>query len=258
MQRASYAATIESSEALATLSADPMRTGIFVDFDGTLSAIVDHPEEARLVDGAREVLEDLAKTFAVVAVVSGRALEDLRTRVKARGVLHAGAYGRERSDQTMRRRTEGWETVAFAARAAVSRLPGVVLERKGAGIALHHRGAPELRDQVEAIARTLADEYSLDVKPGRMVFELVVPGPGKGDAIAALIDQRGIDRALVAGDDWGDLEGFVALRASGVDAVIVAVASDEAPPGLTDPADIVVSGPSQLVDLLARLADAAR
>jgi hypothetical protein len=61
---------------------------------------------------------------------------------------------------------------------------------------------------------------------------------------------------MVAGDDWGDLDAFTVLREGGHDAVIVAVTSDEAPPGLVDRADVVVAGPPQLVGLLAQLASA--
>jgi trehalose 6-phosphate phosphatase len=207
-----------------------------------------------LVRGAREALDALAARFGIVAVVSGRALEDLRKRVGTGGVLLAGAYGRERSDRTVRRATEGWETVAFAARARIDGLGGVQIERKGAGIAIHFRAAPEHGEVVRTIADELAKEFELQVRPGRMVVELVVPGPGKGDAILDLIAERGLLRVLVAGDDWGDLDAFIALRQHGHDAVIVAVSSEEAPPGLADQADLVVAGPPQLVALLAQLA----
>jgi trehalose-6-phosphatase len=107
---------------------------------------------------------------------------------------------------------------------------------------------------VKEAAEVLAAEFGLEIRPGRLVFELVTPGPGKGEAILALIDERGLDRVLVAGDDWGDLDAFRLLRAAGVDAAIVAVVSDEAPSGLTDEADLVLNGPSELVGFLLELA----
>ncbi|MEX2393646.1 MAG: trehalose-phosphatase [Actinomycetota bacterium] len=244
---------MDLEDAIDRLREDPASTGIFLDFDGTLSAIVPRPEDASLVRGAREALQALAERYALVAIVSGRALEDLRKRIGVQGVVLAGAYGRERSDRKGRRATEGWETVAFAASAGVGHLDGVVIERKGAGIAMHFRASPEHSDAVHGLASDLAAEYGLEVRPGRKVVELVVPGPGKGDAIVGLIAERGLERVLVAGDDWGDLDAFSALREQGHDAVIAAVASEEAPPGLTDLADVVVAGPPQLVALLAQL-----
>jgi trehalose 6-phosphate phosphatase len=219
-----------------------------------LSAIVDRPEDAVPVPGAIDAMEALTKRFALVAIVSGRSLEDLRMRIKARGVLLAGAYGRDRSDRQLRRQTEGWETVSVAASVAIRGLDGVVLERKGAGIALHYRAAPHHADAVAEIAAVLAREFDLEVRPGRKVFELVVPGPAKGDAVTALIEQHRLSRALVAGDDWGDLDAFGSVRSTGVEAVIVAVSSDEAPPDLESEADLIVDGPPALVALLSELA----
>jgi trehalose 6-phosphate phosphatase len=246
---------LDPTEALAALKVDPSRTGIFMDFDGTLSAIVPHPPDARLVPGAEDLLRDLKERFALVAIVSGRSLEDLRRLVSVPGLLLAGAYGRERSDRVVRRKTEGWETVGVAAKAAVSKLDGVEIERKGAGVALHFRNGPAHGEAVREIATILAREFSLDLRPGRMVYELVVPGPGKGDAIVALMENKGLEHALVAGDDLADVEAFHMVRDRGLPAVIVAVASAESPPGVTEAADIVVQGPDELVVLLRGLVE---
>ena len=188
--------------------------------------------------------------------MSGRGLEDLRRRIRTRGVVLAGAYGRERSDHDRRRQTEGWETVSIAASAAVGKLDGVILERKGAGIALHYRTAPEHADAVAEIAGVLAREFDLEIRPGRKVVELVVPGPGKGEAIAAMISEKKLDRVLVAGDDWGDLDAFNAVRESPAEAVVVAIVSDEGPPDLATHADVVVDSPEAFVAMLAELAGA--
>ena len=239
---------------LAHLGVDPASTGIFTDFDGTLARIVDRPEDAAAVEGAEETLEELAERFGLVAVVSGRSLEDLKSRVRPRGVVLAGAYGRERSDRPVRRPTEGWETVAIAAKAMARTIPGVRAEVKGSGVALHFREAPSRADEVRDAAETLAAEFGLEIRPGRMVVELVTPGPGKGDAILVLMADRGIERALVAGDDWGDLEAFHRLREAGTDVVVIAVASEEAPPGLADDADLVLTSPDEFVTFLQELA----
>jgi trehalose 6-phosphate phosphatase len=244
----------QREDVLASLRADPTQTGLFTDFDGTLSCIVDRPEDARPVEGAEEALEALAERFGLVGVVSGRSLEDLKARIRPRGVLLAGAYGRERSDRPMRRATEGWETVSIAANATARTLPGVHVERKGSGVALHFREAPTRADDVREAAETLAAEFGLEIRPGRMVVELVTPGPGKGDAILSLMSHYGLEHALVAGDDWGDLDAFQKVREAGVDVVIVAVVSEEAPPGLVEDADLVLATPDEFVSFLQELA----
>jgi trehalose 6-phosphate phosphatase len=248
---------VDADEALSILSANPARTGIFTDFDGTLSEIVDRPEDAVAVAGAAETLSTLARSFAVVAVVSGRALEDLRLRLPADGVVLAGSYGRERSDRPgSRRPVEGWESVLPAAAAMVEDLPGVVLELKGAGVALHYRAVPTLGNEVRRRAGILAAEFGLEVLQGRLVAELIPPGPKKGDAVAAIASERDLDTALVAGDDVADLEAFRWARSSGLRNVLIAVISEEAPPDLEASSDLAVSGPGELVSFLRRLAGA--
>lgn len=242
------------TEALRVLTADPERTGIFTDFDGTLSDIVDRPEDAQPVVGASETLEGLAERFGLVGVVTGRALEDVRRRFHPSGVVLAGSYGRERSDRSQGRRpVEGWETVAAAAGAMVAGLPGVVLERKGAGIALHYRAGPKFEPEVRRAAERLAADFELEVLHGRLGVELVRPGPKKGDAIAALVTERSLSTVLIAGDDIADLEAFTWARSADIKRVLVAVRSEEAPPTLEAAADLVVSGPSEVVAFLVEL-----
>ncbi len=244
---------MEPADAITLLRRDPSSTGIFSDFDGTLSPIVDVPEEARPADGVAEALRVLAASFRTVAIVSARSLEDLRQRVKVPGVLLAGAYGRERSDRAQRRATEGWETVAIAASAATRSLDGVRVERKGNGVALHFRNGRQHEQAVREIAELLSREYSLELRPGRMVCDLVAPGPGKGEAIATLIDEASLRTAFVAGDDVADVEAFALLSGKEIELVIGAVASPEAPDDLTKHADLTFDSPAELARFLAEL-----
>ncbi len=88
---------------------------------------------------------------------------------------------------------------------------------------------------------------------GRKVLELRPPIQAhKGTAIRRLLAERGVDRALYAGDDTTDLDVFAALDGLEV-AIRVAVASPEAPSRLGEAADLVVDGPAELLELLRRL-----
>lgn len=239
---------------MTAITLDPAITGVFTDFDGSLSTIVDDPDAARPLNGAAEVLEGLARRFRVVGVVSGRGLEDLGQRFRPTGVLLAGAYGRERSDRPMRRHTQGWEPVTLGAASVAERLEGVVLERKGAGVALHFRNAPEHAAEVLEAARELAEAFDLELRPGRAVVELTAPGPGKGEAIAGLVRDFGLRVAFYAGDDVADLEAFEAMRdLDDLTSICVAVASTEAPPDLTERADLVLDGPEDYLALLREI-----
>jgi trehalose 6-phosphate phosphatase len=74
----------------------------------------------------------------------------------------------------------------------------------------------------------------------------------KGTAVRALLEERGLRRALYAGDDTTDLDAFRGLDGLEV-AVRIAVASTEAPPGLRAAADLVVASPAKLLALLRGL-----
>jgi trehalose 6-phosphate phosphatase len=244
------------SEAIGVLHAEPARTGVFCDFDGTLSAIVDRPEDARPVEGAAEVLTRLAHRFAIVAVISDRSLHDLRSRFAPEGVLLAGSYGRERSDREAMPSSRDWERIVAAAHEAVAGWDGVIVEPKGAALTLHYRLAPDRGEDIARVASALASEFSLQVRPGRMVAELTEPGPGKAEALRDLVAERGLQTFLFAGDDSSDGEAFAWARSSGRRCVLVGVQSAESPDAIERDADIVVDGPREFVRLLERLADA--
>ncbi len=94
------AAKEEASEVLGRLVDEPHSSGIFTDFDGTLSTIVEQPFTARPLNGVLEVLECLVKSFNCVAVISGRPVEFLVERLGRdlleEGLNLVGLHGLER------------------------------------------------------------------------------------------------------------------------------------------------------------------
>jgi trehalose 6-phosphate phosphatase len=241
---------------IAPVRADPARTAILVDFDGTLAPIVARPEQARAVPAARGVLEEVARRFALVAVVTGRPPEDIARRFPAAGVRQVGLYG---IDPTA---GAGILELVPALEAAAREVPGAWVERKGISLAVHYRQAAD-QDAAAAALRAGLEEAvagsGFEVIEGKMVLEVVPAGESrKGGAVRRLAGEAGIRRALYAGDDVADLEAFAALddlRAAGrLDAALkVAVAGVEAPRDLVGAADLVVEGPEGLLELLRLL-----
>jgi trehalose 6-phosphate phosphatase len=232
------------------VTSDPSRAGIFCDFDGTLSAIVDRPEDARPVPGAAEALSGLSRVFGLVAVISGRSLDDLRSRFAPDGVLLAGSYGRDRSDRPGGPPKKDWEHLVAAAVERTREWDGVRIEPKDTGVAIHYRLAPERAADVDALATTLAVELHMELRPGRKVVELTEPGPGKADALAGLVTEHALGAFLFAGDDLADGEAFKWARSSGRICVLVGVRSAESPEVIERDADITVDDPKALVGLL--------
>ena len=254
-----HAVALDTGDPLAPLRRDPARAGIFSDFDGTLSPIVEDPELAEPLAGVPGLLAELARRYAVVAVVSGRPVAFLAARLPA-SVLLAGLYGAEvqrDGELQIDPEAEQWRTVVSAAatrlRAVVP--PGVLVEPKGLSVTCHYRTSPSLEPQVMALAQEVAAATGLVVRRGRKSVELLPPiRTDKGTVIRKWAGP--LRSACYLGDDLGDLAAFRALdqlAAEGISTTRIAVRSDEAPAELLQAADMIVDGPQGAAGLLRTL-----
>jgi trehalose 6-phosphate phosphatase len=232
---------------LARLAEDPKRAALFLDVDGVLAPIVPRPEDARVPDETRAELRRLNARYALVACISGRAGNDARRIVGVDELVYVGNHGLEAEPDA-----EEW---APRLQAFLGTLEWPRLEDKGLTAALHYRDLPDeaaARVQLEEIAER-ARAAGFVARFGRKVLEIVPPiEANKGTAIRRLLRQQELRRALFAGDDTTDLDGFRALDGLDV-AVRIAVASDEGPPALREAADIVVRNPGELATMLRGL-----
>jgi trehalose 6-phosphate phosphatase len=256
---------------LALLRERPAETAILCDIDGTLAPVVERADQARVPAATRYVLEALSARFALVACISGRQAEEARRMVGLDSLAYIGNHGLERlMPGAAEAEVEGIEPLAqrvraFAAAQFDDRLQaaGVRLEDKDAIWAFHWRGAPD-PDRAEALLREVAaaaDEAGLFPHWGRMVLEIrPTADVDKGTAVAAALAGTRVRAALYGGDDMTDLDAFRRLRALQDQGflelgVCVGVASQEGPAEIADEADVVVTGPDEFRELLARLAD---
>jgi trehalose 6-phosphate phosphatase len=236
-----------SADLLARLAEDPARAALFLDVDGVLAPIVARPEDARVPDETRTELSRLSKRYALVACISGRAGEDARRIVGVPELTYVGNHGLE-----LEPGTEEW---ASRLREFLGQVEWPRVENKVLTAALHYRGVDD-EDAARAALETIADQAraaGFVARFGRKVLEIVPPiEANKGTAIRRLLTERGIARALFAGDDTTDLDGFRAL--DGLELPVrVAVASDEGPAGLREAADFVVRSPQEFVETLRAL-----
>lgn len=259
-------------ELLAPLRAEPARAAILTDFDGTLAPIVERAEDAALPAEAREILVRLAERYGMVGAVSGRRAADVRALVGLDSIAYAGNHGLElllpgesepRPDPSLDGR-EG-DAAEFVATLEAGELgaSGLRLEDKGPIQAFHWRGTED-DAAAEAAARVIAVDAGragLEPRWGRKVLELrPVGGGGKDGAVASLLAEDGVDRAVYAGDDRTDVDAFRRLgelREAGelVAAVRVGVLSAEGPPELAEDSDVTVEGPAGWLEMLAWLAE---
>ncbi len=255
---------------LAPLRERPRESAVLCDVDGTLAPIVPRPEDARLLDGAGGVLEELRGRMRLVGFVSGRGLADLERLVGLEGCAYAGNHGMELHLPGERPRLADGvaahvpAVAAFAATWPPQRLAagGLRLEEKGATLSVHARGAPDPA-AAELLLREVAREaaeHGLVTTTGREVLEVRPPvRVDKGTAVTQLLAGAGARAALYVGDDRTDADAWRALRAlrdaGALDhAVALAVASAEVPAEVREAADAEVDGPAGALEALRTLA----
>jgi len=214
------------SPALAPVVETLARPGtlIALDFDGTLAPIVGERSAAGLTRRSRRVLTRVARLFPV-AVLSGRAVEDLRARLEGvplRWVVgsHGAEWpGEERAHRAWRRRVAGWRT-RLAARLAGAE--GVEIEAKPLSLTVHYRRSRDPRRALARIEQAIADLPGVTVVRGKKVVNLLPEGAGdKGTALQRLVGLAEAERVLFVGDDVTDEAAFGARL--GVPAVMVRV-----------------------------------
>ena len=234
---------------LAHLTRAPMESALFLDFDGVLAPIVDRPEDAYPPPETRLELERLVARYGLVAVVSGRAGDDVRDRVAVGGIVYVGSHGLELDPQADRWRQQ---VADFASAAA---WPAQEIELKGLSVAFHYRHREDERAAVLELEQLAEDarEEGLVSRFGRKVLEVLPPvGSNKGTAVRHLLEGAGFTRALVAGDDTTDLDAFRAVEEL-EHKVRVAVLADESPTLLAEHAEIVLGSTGEFLELLRRL-----
>ncbi len=255
---------VDADATVAALGAHPDRTALLVDFDGSLSPIVERPEDARPLPNTLAVLERLAAGLGRVAIVSGRPVGFLARHLPVDGLALVGLYGMEQlidGAYSVDPRVEPYLVAVAAATAELeAQLPRDVIEPKsGISVTLHWRPVPDQAEHIVEVAHAVGAKHGLGELRTRMAVELRPPiDIDKSFATRGLIE--GFDVAAFAGDDYGDLPAFAELGRATEDgrlrtAVRIGVLSSEAPPELTGAVDVVVNGPDELLALLTRLAE---
>ena len=257
-------------EALRPVTADPSRSALFFDVDGTLAPIVERAQDAAVPKDTALLLARLSRRYARVACISGRAAADVRRLVGVGGIEYSGLHGAEllEPDKSEARVLPDFarylpEVQAFARERDTPELRAlrVRIEDKGPIMSFHWRGAPD-EEAAHALVRRIASEAvaeGLWTHWGRKVLEIRPPVPiGKDRAVRELLEGSSVAVALYAGDDVTDLDAFAALAAlvdAGEleDAVTVGVRSDEGPPELVEEARLAVDGIRGMQEVLAEL-----
>jgi trehalose 6-phosphate phosphatase len=252
------------------------RPAVFLDYDGTLTPIVDRPEDAVISDSMRDAVRRLAER-ATVCVVSGRDRLVVAQWMGIDGLVIAGSHGfdiGDHRDGTVRHDVvTGFEDLLSTAtdrlRTEVEPVQGAVVEAKRFSVAVHYRlVAPQERRCVKAVVDTLLADYpdQLKVTPGKMVYEIQPKVDwNKGKAVQYLRHALHVDGEefvpLYLGDDITDEDAFRALKepshgqlqGNGI-GVVVADLGDPEQAGRTTAADFVLESTGEVQRFLNTLA----
>lgn len=197
-----------------------------LDYDGSLTLIVDDPSRAWLHTDVRDTLGCLAQHPATtVAVISGRALNDVRTRVGLATLVYAGNHGLDIqgpafrfAEPTALREKEELQLLSHELTAELSAIQGAAVEDKSLTLSVHFRRVDpsqhnDVRRIVEATIVNKTDRFLL--RMGNHVCE-VRPNVewNKGTAVCWISDRLEKPGTLVLylGDDSTDEDAFLALR----------------------------------------------
>jgi trehalose 6-phosphate phosphatase len=208
---------------------------LFLDFDGTLAPIVNDPDDARLDPEVRSRLAALsARDDTLVAIISGRALDDLRARVGIAGAIYAGNHGLEISGPEIDgkpvcfvepcavARREPLRRICDNLTATLAHIPGARVENKVLTASVHYRqaAAGEAHHITEIVQRELAHSSALShvnhfrVNHGKLVLEIVPRTDWhKGAAVGWINTRLAMPgaRSIYIGDDRTDEDAFARM-----------------------------------------------
>lgn len=203
-------------------------TALFLDFDGTLVELADSPGAIAVPDRLAPLLDRLsARLDGRLAIVSGRAVDDLRRHLGGCAAVLSGSHGAELRYADGRSIPVSAPPGLAEARESVRRFAaggqGLLVEDKPAGVALHYRLAPERAAEVDIFLEALAGRSGLALQRGKMVAELRPEGTDKGAALRRLMGEPPFAgaRPVFVGDDLTDEDAFRAAASLGGEGVLV-------------------------------------
>ena len=206
------------------------RPAVFLDYDGTLTPIVDHPEDAIISAEMRQTVMDLAE-YSTIAIVSGRDRKNVEKLAGIEGIYYAGSHGFDIAGPSGKQIEfqQGNDFLPALDRAEqalherLDQIEGTQLERKKFAIAVHFRRVAEERyaEVEKAVDEVLAANQTLKKTGGKMIFELRPDIDwDKGKALSWLLQKLELKRndilPLYIGDDLTDEDALREIEDRGI------------------------------------------
>lgn len=195
---------------------------LILDFDGTVVEIASAPDAVEVGEELRRLLLRLTDRLdGRVAILTGRPLEQIDRLIHPVQLPISGSHGLEtrhaNGEHHVAPRPQTLDSTIAALRSLEEAHPGVLVEEKPFGVALHFRQAAHAEEQVREAAERMAEATGLELQPGKMVLELKAPGANKAEGLKLLMAASPFRGTLpvVLGDDWTDEPAFEAAQQLG-------------------------------------------
>jgi trehalose 6-phosphate phosphatase len=197
---------------------------LFLDIDGTLAELAQTPDAVHIDETVAQALPRLARELGgALALVTGRAITSADLLFPGLKLPVAGQHGCERRDAAgaihlHAPRKETYAKLCKLFRTLAKRNPELLIEDKGAAIALHYRAAPHLASHVhETLRREIAEAAGYTLQEGKMLVEVLPEGRDKGAAIDDFMAETPFAGRLpvFVGDDLTDEHGFATVERLG-------------------------------------------
>lgn len=244
--------------------------GLFTDFDGVLSEIAPTPDSAVAYPGAVEAIASIAASLDAAGVITGRAVDDIASRIAIDELFVVGNHGLEWAEQGSRHDHEaGTAAVEAVAKvleetraelAGLTDVSNMVWENKRLSGTIHFRNVddPDAIEQILLpIVQPLAEANGLRLTTGKMIVELrPLAKVTKGTAIDELVARNNLESTVYIGDDITDIDGFRALhelRADGKHTLAVGVVTADAHPDIAANSDVMVGSVDEIVKVLTQV-----
>lgn len=211
---------------------------LFLDYDGTLSSITDHPDKAELsVEVKNILLKVILNPRFKVAVISGRSLKDIKSRVSIKGIMYSGNHGLEIKGPTFnyKRHVDASFKILLGKikkelHLAFAEFKSVLIEDKKLTLSIHYRLADkkDILKIRKIFHKTIAGylkQKEIKFRSGKMVLEIVPPIKwNKGLAVSWILDRPEISKnnffPIYFGDDKTDEDAFRLLRDKGITVLV--------------------------------------
>lgn len=207
---------------------------LLLDFDGTISPIVDDPKDAFLNDDFKKILKELTLKPVYLGIVTGRSIQDIKKRIKLKNIFYAGDHGFEIKSKLFSFQyplasdyKNAIQEILAQIKIQLLPIPGVILQPKKYSNSIHYRKVdssdlPSFKKKTKSILRPYINSHRVKFFRGKKVYEIKPPVDwDKGKAVEKIVEELRSKsllsdiKPIYIGDDVTDEDAFRSVNKLG-------------------------------------------